>query len=30
VAQLTGRLAELEQELAEAYRRWEELEAVRG
>jgi ATP-binding cassette subfamily F protein uup len=30
VAQLTARLAELERELAEAYRRWEELEAVRG
>ena len=30
VAQLTARLAQLEHELAEAYRRWEELEAVRG
>ena len=30
VAKLNARLAELEQELAEAYRRWEELEAVRG
>ena len=28
VAKLTARLAQLEQELAEAYRRWEELEAV--
>ena len=30
VAKLTARLAQLELELAEAYRRWEELEAVRG
>jgi len=30
VATLTARLAQLELELAEAYRRWEELEAVRG
>ena len=30
VARLNGRLAEIESELAEAYRRWEELEAVRG
>ena len=30
VAKLNGRLAELEKELEEAYRRWEELEAVRG
>jgi ATP-binding cassette subfamily F protein uup len=30
VAQLTARLARVEQELAEAYRRWEELESVRG
>ena len=28
VAKLTARLAQLERELAEAYRRWEELEAV--
>ncbi len=30
VAQLAARLEQLEAELAEAYRRWEELEAVRG
>ena len=30
VAKLTARLAQLEVELAEAYRRWEELESVRG
>ena len=30
VAKLTTRLAQLELELAEAYRRWEELEAIRG
>jgi len=30
VAKLTVRLAQLDQELAGAYRRWEELEAVRG
>jgi ATP-binding cassette subfamily F protein uup len=30
VAKLNGRLAELETELAEVYRRWEELEALRG
>jgi len=29
VTKLTARLAQLELELAEAYRRWEELEAVR-
>ena len=30
VAKLNGRLAELERELAEAYRRWEELETIGG
>ncbi len=30
VAKLNGRLAELATELEEAYRRWEELEAIRG
>jgi ATP-binding cassette subfamily F protein uup len=30
VARINARLAELETELAEAYRRWEELEAIRG
>ena len=30
VARLNGRLAELEKELEEAYRRWEELESLRG
>jgi hypothetical protein len=30
VAELTTRLEHLEQELAEAYLRWEELETVRG
>jgi len=30
VAKLTARLTQLEQELAEAYRRWEELETIRG
>lgn len=30
VAMLNGRLAELEKELEEAYRRWEELESLRG
>ena len=30
VAKLTARLAQLELELAAAYRRWEELEALRG
>jgi ATP-binding cassette subfamily F protein uup len=30
VAKLNARLEEIERELAEAYRRWEELEAVRG
>jgi ATP-binding cassette subfamily F protein uup len=30
VTRLNARLAEIEQELAEAYRRWEELEAIRG
>jgi ATP-binding cassette subfamily F protein uup len=30
VAKLNARLAELERELAEAYRRWEELETIGG
>jgi ATP-binding cassette subfamily F protein uup len=30
VAKLTARLVQLEQELAEAYRRWEELERCNG
>jgi hypothetical protein len=30
VAELKGRLEELEAGLEEAYRRWEELEAVKG
>jgi len=30
VTKLNARLAEIEQELTEAYRRWEELEEVRG
>ncbi|HEX2768284.1 MAG TPA: ATP-binding cassette domain-containing protein, partial [Geobacteraceae bacterium] len=30
VAKLNDRLAEIERELAEAYRRWEELEEIRG
>ncbi len=30
VAKLTARLAQLEMELAEAYRRWEQLESARG